>query len=199
MSEITIIPLTSGHAAAAAELHIEGQPGTFLTALGPTFLTVLYRQLAISPSGFGFAAVNTSDQVVGFVSATTDIGAFFKDIWHYGHQLVIPLITRFLTRPGLIIRAFETLRYPGQTGRDTRAELLSIMVRRECRGQSIGTRLLEALIAECRARGLREIAVTVDAANEGANRFYQNRGFRHHREFRLYCRTMNSYILEIQS
>ena len=51
-----IVPLDPAHAAAAARLHIDGQPGTFLTRLGPEVLTVLYRALPQSPAGFGFAA-----------------------------------------------------------------------------------------------------------------------------------------------
>ncbi len=50
-----IVPLDPAHAAAAARLHIDGQPGTFLTRLGPDVLTVLYRALPRSPVGFGFA------------------------------------------------------------------------------------------------------------------------------------------------
>ena len=50
-----IVPLAADHAAAAARLHIDGQPDTFLTRLGPEVLTVLYRALPQSPVGFGFA------------------------------------------------------------------------------------------------------------------------------------------------
>ena len=49
-----IVPLAADHAVDAARLHIDGQPGTFLTRLGPAVLTVLYRALPQSPVGFGF-------------------------------------------------------------------------------------------------------------------------------------------------
>ncbi|MCB9160561.1 MAG: hypothetical protein H6644_12065 [Caldilineaceae bacterium] len=69
-----IVPLTPDHAPAAARLHIAGQPGTFLTALGPEVLTVLYAQLPQSAHGFGFAAADDDGTVSGFVSATTSVG-----------------------------------------------------------------------------------------------------------------------------
>ena len=51
-----ITPLTPDHAPDAARLHIAGQPGTFLTRLGPDVLTVFYRGLPQSPVGFGYVA-----------------------------------------------------------------------------------------------------------------------------------------------
>jgi hypothetical protein len=41
-----------------AEIHIQGQPGTFLTNLGKRFLTTLYRQICHSEWGFGVVAVD---------------------------------------------------------------------------------------------------------------------------------------------
>ena len=51
---LTVTPLTSAYASEAARLHREGQPGSFLTALGDEVLTVLYRLLPQSNVGFGF-------------------------------------------------------------------------------------------------------------------------------------------------
>ncbi|MCB0145411.1 MAG: hypothetical protein KDE50_36345, partial [Caldilineaceae bacterium] len=71
-----IIPLQPTHARAAARLHIAGQPGTFLTSLGPQVLTVFYESLPRAAVGLGFAAVDNT-QMLGFVSATTSVGRLF--------------------------------------------------------------------------------------------------------------------------
>lgn len=55
--DMKIVQLASDFAAEAAQLHIAGQPDTFLTRLGPDVLTVLYRALPQSPVGFGYAAI----------------------------------------------------------------------------------------------------------------------------------------------
>ena len=48
--------LQPGDAEAAAEIHIEGQPGTVLTLLGRRFLTELYRAVTWSTWGEGIGA-----------------------------------------------------------------------------------------------------------------------------------------------
>ncbi|MGL4650831.1 MAG: hypothetical protein ACRC1H_15595, partial [Caldilineaceae bacterium] len=50
-----LVPLGPRHAEQAARLHILGQPGTFLTSLGPDVLCVLYRTLPETAGGFGYA------------------------------------------------------------------------------------------------------------------------------------------------
>jgi len=52
-----IVNLAPSHASDVARLHIAGQPGTFLTNLGPDILTLIYRTLPQSTSGFGFVMV----------------------------------------------------------------------------------------------------------------------------------------------
>lgn len=213
-----IYPLTQDHAKVAARLHIAGQPGTFLTSLGPDVLAVLYQALPQSPVGFGFAATDnqqTANQqthspanVAGFVSATTSIGSLLVEMGtrRIG-QFLPPLLKRFARNPQLAIRSVQTVLYPflsgsnnhSSDGRDTAptAELLSIMVEPNARSQGIGTRLLDALFDECQARAISLLDVTVDASNAGAQRFYLRHGFTHHHDFMLYGRAMCSLRRQI--
>ena len=62
-----IQPLQARHAREAAEIHAESQPGTFLTALGPGFLRVLYAALADSPYAYAYEAV-VGDEVVAAIT-----------------------------------------------------------------------------------------------------------------------------------
>ncbi len=176
-------------------LHIAGQPGTFLTSLGPDVLTALYRALPTTRAGFGFAVVADTGVVLGFISATTGVGPLFVEIGttRLG-TLLPPLLRQVIRRPMLIARSLQTLLYPvlvdAKESGPRPAELLSIMVKPAQRSQGVGAALLEALVSECRRRGFVLLDVTVDATNPGAQRFYLRHGFTHHHNFTLYGREM---------
>ena len=199
-----IVPLVPDHAATAAALHIDGQPGTFLTSLGPGVLTVVYRTLPATRVGFGFAAVEQDvAPLTGFISATTGVGRLFVEIGTTRLGLLLPpLLAQYRRHPRLLIRSVQTVLYPllvrGESG-PAAAELLSIMVAPAHRNRGIGAELLAALVDDCRARGLPLLDVTVDAANPGAQRFYTRHGFAHHRTFTLYGRPMHHYRLSVES
>jgi GNAT superfamily N-acetyltransferase len=217
---MSIVHLTPEHATDAARLHIAGQPGTFLTSLGPEVLTVFYRSLPSSSLGFGFACVAdpldlssagarkskiqslNSPIVQGFVSATTSVGRLFLLMGSRRlYQFFPPLVRRFSRQPALVTRSLQTVLYPllvrggGAPTARPGAELLSIMVEPALRSRGIGAALLQALFAECVGRGIGHLDVTVDAANAGARRFYERHGFRLAHTFTLYGREMCSYCL----
>lgn len=58
-----------------------------------------------------------------------------------------------------------------------RAELVSMFVRSDCRGQGLGSRLVGEFAAWARERGASRLQVSAYAANAGAVRFYQRQGF----------------------
>jgi ribosomal protein S18 acetylase RimI-like enzyme len=202
--QLTLIPLGPEHAADAAWLHIIGQPGSFLTSLGADALTVVYQQLPRSPVGFGFAAVDParSQELLGFVSATTNVGALFFEM---GARRMLafapPLLRRFFQSPDLALRAVQTAAYPflHATSSDgaAPAELLSIMVRPEVRSVGLGALLVSALKAECQRRHITALDVTVAAANDGAQRFYVRHGFAYKQSFTLYGQSMHLYRADI--
>ena len=220
---MTIVQLSRMHAADAARLHIAGQPGTFLTSLGPSVLTVFYQALPQSPAGFGFAAIDDSGRAaivqtlpaktnnsispitLGFVSATTSVGALFIELGtrRIG-QFLPPLLARFARQPALIPRSVQTLLYPFLVRKEhehhtgATAELLSIMVEPARRSQGIGAQLMTALLAECRQRQIQHLDVTVNTTNAAAQRFYIRHGFSLSHKFVLYGREMCSYRLGIQ-
>lgn len=215
--ERAIVPLASEHAAAAARLHVAGQPGTFLTSLGPDVLTVLYRALARSAAGFGFAAPAVAPSVTppatssasphasidGFISATTGVGSLFVEMGTRRLGELLPaLLARYWQEPTLALRSVQTVLYPFLVADESdspgkSAELLSIMVEPGARSRGIGTQLLAALVETCRQRHIARLDVTVDAQNRGARRFYERHGFTFHHEFVLYGRAMCAYRLRI--
>ncbi len=200
LERITLIPLEPHHATHAARLHILGQPGAFLTGLGADVLTVLYQTLPLSQAGFGFAAVDPSQPhaLLGFVSATTSVAALFLELGTRRLPAFLPpLLRRFARHPALAARAAQTLAYPFLHPAPAQAfppaELLSIMVEPALRSAGIGALLVVALQAECRRRGISALDVTVDTANDAAQRFYTRYGFAYAQTFSLYGRSMRLY------
>jgi GNAT superfamily N-acetyltransferase len=57
------------------------------------------------------------------------------------------------------------------------AWLEDMVVSPERRHRGIGSRLLDAAVSFCRERGHRRITLLTDATNDGAQRFYQRKGF----------------------
>ena len=212
-----IVQLSSAFAAEAAQLHMAGQPGTFLTSLGPDVLTVLYRALPQSSVGFGYVALSNkpvaapdnpkskiqnpkSKIPLGFVSVTTSVGRLFAEMGtrRIG-EFLPPLLARFARQPTLMLRSVQTMLYPflghgnqvNATG--SSAELLSIMVDPAARSQGIGAHLMQALLVECTKRQIDWLDVTVDANNAGARRFYERHSFALTDKFTLYGRAMCGY------
>lgn len=61
---------------------------------------------------------------------------------------------------------------------DTMAELESLSVAAEYRGRGLGTRLIEAVHADLRERGIELLSLAVFAGNDAAARFYARHGMR---------------------
>jgi ribosomal protein S18 acetylase RimI-like enzyme len=195
---LQIRPLVPQDATAAASIHAEGQPGTFLTSLGPAFLHALYGQMAVSPHCYGYVACE-GDEVVGVVVGTVDSGAVFKElIWRRGLQLALPVAWAWLRRPSLLSKIWQTLSYPSQSETAAgEAELYFIGVRQDRRGKGVGRSLFQALVQESQRRGMLAMGLMADATNEAAQRLYLHSGMEEIRRFTLYRRPMIWYRLPL--
>jgi ribosomal protein S18 acetylase RimI-like enzyme len=195
-----IRPITTDDAAACARLHYDAMPGTFLCEFGIGFLKVLYRRLAVSPDCVGFVCVEDGE-VVGLLTASEDMGAFLKRAMvkdFFG--LSVRVVARLITRPRLLKSVVETFFY-GMTSEqeDVTAELVSIGVRSDRRGEGIGRWLCEALEEHFRRRGIGKYTVVARAQNQGANRFYEKLGFKLGKTFRLHGIESNRYTYDIST
>jgi len=173
-----VVGLSARHGAAAAELHRQCIDSGFLSSLGLTFLKNLYRAISACPAGFGYAWEDPQGRALGFIACAESTGKVFKQVLiRRGLPVALPLI-RFLTRPSVVWRMVQTLRYPAQVSPDVpAAEILSIAIRRQARRRGIATALLGAAMEEFARRGIDRVKVAVGAGNEPANRFYRRCGF----------------------
>ncbi len=166
------------HARAVAELHRTGIQTGFLSSLGPMFLRQLYRALPGCPAGFGYVWVDQAGYVVGFIACAESVGRLYKQaLRQRGLLMAIPLL-RFMVRPSVIRRMWQTFRYPSSVGADLpQAEVLSVVVDPQGRGKGVAASLMEAALKSFADRGIAEVKVAVDANNHIADRYYRKCGF----------------------
>jgi ribosomal protein S18 acetylase RimI-like enzyme len=161
----------------AAELHVERIQEGFLSQLGISFLTRLYRRVVAFPDSFLLIA-DRGAEPVGFLAGTVDIGGLYR---------------RFLLRDGVsagvvaapqlvrsLPRVMETLRYGAQSkgpGPGPVAELLAVAVSPKVEGQGLGRMLVAAFFDELSDRGTAAAKVVVGGGNSGAISLYRRAGF----------------------
>lgn len=191
--------LNKTHAAAAAALHRGGIDTGFLSSLGPTFLTQLYKAIPACPAGFGYAWVEPDGQVLGFIACAQSVGALFKQaLLRRGVGMALPL-ARFLVRPSVLRRMIHTLRYPSQVDETLPlAEVLSISVSDDARGKGVGKALMQAAFEEFARRGISSVKVAVGADNEVANAFYNRCGFTLAMTREHHGMAMNIYVIDLK-
>ena len=91
--------------------------------------------------------------------------------------MALPLL-RFMLRPSVIRRMWQTFRYPSTVGADLpQAEVLSVVVGPEGRGKGVAASLMEAALKAFADRGIAEVKVAVGADNQIADRYYRKCGF----------------------
>jgi GNAT superfamily N-acetyltransferase len=183
----------------AAAIHIEGQPNTFLSSLGPDVVAKLFDYTTRSPHGFGFVAIE-GGEVIGFVVGTESNARLFPDVLTRGFfPLAFALLFHVLRHPSIVPKLVETLRYPSTVQeRPNEAESLSRGVRRDWQGRGVGSLLWAAVTGEARRRGATHIITTVDEAHGVVNAWHRARKHELVRTFSLYGRVMNVYRIALQ-
>ncbi len=164
-------------AAAVARLHRDRIDIGFISSLGLTFLTVLYR--GIVASGFASCVVaEDHGEVVGFVVVARDVSGLYRAVLKSNRWRLIVALLPSLVSLRVWRRCWETLRYPsrGEHADLPPAELLSIAVSQTCAGGGIGKQLVQRALDEVWRQGVGDVRVAVGASLP-ANRFYQATGW----------------------
>jgi len=184
---------TEADAAAAAALHAGSISEGFLAALGPAFLSRLYRRVTHSPDAFLLVA-DGGGTTAGFIAGALDLRALYRRFLI--HDGVAATLTSLPTLLRSWRHAWETLRH-GTGGADgpatdkANAELLSIAVDPAWRGRHIGTQLVDGFLTELDRRGVKQAQVVVGADNAPAIALYRDRGFETDSTFELHRGTQS--------
>ncbi len=170
---------TAQDAAEVARLHIQGINTGFISSLGSEFVISLYKAITRDRSSFSFVA-EENGRILGFTAFTADLGKLYRAIvLKKGLWFVLLLAGKMFSLKRLR-KVFQTLFYPGRMKKMAlpRAELLSIVVAEEARGEGLAGRLIEKGLEECERRGIDSVKVMVGAGNEPANNLYLKCGFK---------------------
>jgi ribosomal protein S18 acetylase RimI-like enzyme len=170
--------LTYKDARSVAALHIKSISRGFISSLGIDIVTSLYKAIARNKNSFGFVAVD-ENKVLGFVVFTNNIKSLYLSVILKSGLHLMLLFARKALSVQRIKNALETLFYPSRTGKMKlpEAELLSIAIVPEERGQGLASQLIKKGFQCCRKKGIDEVKVLIGAANEPGNKLYLKSGF----------------------
>lgn len=175
---ITLRPLDEADAPRVAQLHIQGVDTGFISSLGPSFVTALYRTIAKSPHSLGWVALQDGD-VVGFVAFSSHLGRLYRSVLLTGGARLLGAATGRLFSWQRLKRVAETLMYPKRNPKMSlpQAELLAVAVTSSARGQGVGRQLVQRGLQQCHEQGIPALKVCVGPNREPANRLYESCGF----------------------
>jgi GNAT superfamily N-acetyltransferase len=184
--QIRVRPLRTTEICVAVETHRSAFPDFFLSFLGPSFLSLLYRFYIQGDTEVALAA-ECSGQVVGTVIGTCDPRGFYKrlavrHLLAFAWASLVPL----LSQPSLSFRLVRALLYRGDApaGMEGGALLASVCVNPHFKRQGIGRKLVHAFEAEVWDRGAGFIYLLTDREdNLPAQAFYEKVGWTIESEF----------------
>jgi len=179
MTAVHIRGAEDGDLTALTQVHVQSFPGFFLSALGPRFLRLLYREILHSRDGVLIVAEDSSG-VIGLAAGTTAQSGFYRTLLRRRlGGFAFAAIPAAVRRPQIVPRLLRALRRPAESASaSAAASLMSLAVLPRAEGQGIGARLVSAFCEELRRRGVRDVCLTTDAAgNDAVNRFYCRQGF----------------------
>lgn len=159
-----------------ARIHKQEIVGGFLSSLPLSFLEKVY--ICIIENDFCVVAKERGE-VLGFIAGTIDIKKLYKYFFRkYFFVSLIMLLPKILN----IKKIFETLFYPKKESNLPEAELLTIAIKKEFKGQGVAGKILEIFILEMRKRNIKEFKVLVGSELNNAIKFYEKSGFKFMKE-----------------
>ena len=167
MPEATIRVLPESLRADAARLYWEAFGGKLGRVMGPERLALRYLEGVIR-TDHAMAAISASGDLVGVAGFRTASGTFVG-----GTRAQMATV---YGRVGAAWRAAMLWLLERQTD-DGRLLLDGICVTVGARDHGIGTRLMQAIFAEARARGYRAVRLDVVEGNGRARQLYERLGF----------------------
>lgn len=163
-----------------AALHANNIDQGFLSSLGQPFLALVYK--AIDDASDSVLIVEEREgRALGFVAGGAGMGTIYRYLLRRPVALAFALGPS-LFRPARLKRIFEILRYGSKRDGvlDARplpmAELLSIAVAPDARGQGIADLLYRRLMTHFRSRDIGEFRIVVGNTLSPAHRFYRRMG-----------------------
>lgn len=192
-----IRPMTAGDAPEVARLHHAAMGSSTWARLGQRFLRALYVALLDDPLFLGWV-YEDSEGVRGFIAGSEDtdrmMSATFRRAWP---SLGIAAIPRAM-HPSLALTLIQTHRYQATSGGVGMPESLFCSFEPALRGRRVSGHINKVLFDELAFRGHKNVKVTTEVDNVGANRQLTSWGFEADGHFDFYGKRMVRYVLNLE-
>lgn len=188
-------------AAAAADIHIEGQPGTILTLLGRRFLIELYRAVCMSKWGEGIGAFDDGKLVAQTAMAVSSDQFFNEFKWTYLWRVSLPVLWAVARQPMIIRHVVEGWNYAEQTHSPEReGDVIFLGVTRSHLRSGIAPKLVHTMFGWADSIGLTSANFMIEKRNRPIRWMIGQLNDLHiAHEFKAYGRQMLFYKVPIQA
>jgi ribosomal protein S18 acetylase RimI-like enzyme len=186
-------------AEAAADIHIEGQPGTVLTLLGRRFLIELYRAVTWSTWGEGIGAFDNGRLVAQTAMAVSSTKFFSEFKYRYLWRVSASVAWAILRNPAILSNVVKGWGYAEQTRSPEReGDVIFLGVKREYLRQGLAPELVKHMFGWANLIGLNTATFMVEKRNRPMRWVVsQLQGLSIAREFEAFGRTMVLYRVPI--
>lgn len=153
-------------AAAAADIHIEGQPGTVLTLLGRRFLIELYRAVCASQWGEGIGVYDNDVLVAQTAMAVSSTKFFAEFKRRYLWRVSLPVALAVAKNPRIVSDVVKGWSYADQTRSPEReGDVIFLGVKREYLRQGIAPEIVRHMFGWANSIGLTSANFMVEKRN----------------------------------
>ncbi len=191
--------LQPADAEAAAEIHIEGQPGTTLTLLGRRFLIEFYRAFYVSQWAEGIGAFENG-RLVAHAAIAISSAKFFSEfkiryLWRVAGSVALSIVRH----PQIVKYIVQGWSYAEQThSPDGESDVVFLGVRRDYMRNGVGPELVRYMFGWGGAVGLKSSNFMVEKRNRPMRWMVgQLHGLYIAHEFEAYGRAMLFYKVPI--
>lgn len=153
-------------AEAAADIHIEGQPGTVLTLLGRRFLVELYRAVCASQWGEGIGVYDNDVLVAQTAMAVSSTKFFAEFKRRYLWRVSLPVALAVAKNPRIVSDVIKGWSYADQTRSPEReGDVIFLGVKREYLRQGIAPEIVRHMFGWANSIGLTSANFMVEKRN----------------------------------
>lgn len=188
-------------AEAAAEIHIEGQPGTVLTLLGRSFLKEMYRAVCASQWGEGIGVFKDGQLIAQTAMAVSSTKFFAEFKWRRLWRVSLPVAGTVIKNPKIINYVVKGWSYADQTRSPEReGDVIFLGVKREYLRLGIAPEIVRHMFGWADQIGLTSANLMVEKRNRPMRwMISQLNDLYVAHEFEAYGRSMLFYKVPIAS
>lgn len=186
-------------AEAAAEIHIEGQPGTVLTLLGYDFLSHFYRAVVCSKWAEGIGVFDNGQLIAQTAIAVSSAKFFTEFKIRHLWKVALPAARAVLKNSEIISYVVQGWNYADLTRSPEReADVIFLGVKREYLRRGVGPELVRYMFGWGHSIGLKSANLMIEKRNRPMRWMIgQLKGLYVAHEFEAYGRPMLFYKVPI--